>query len=191
MFWICDACPFGFRPDQDMAPTVAPYCDIRRRTDPQIWRQHWCHIDRSGANIGAILLRSVLLYRSWAVRTWYVCVCFGVTSLECCETRHRYSMATCSYLCLPKRFGCKISANCLGILSLKCETLVSSEAFRLVLKNCFTLLHARIEIDLVRVYNPRNRSRHQSCWSCWSLVRDRCILISHDDSPSDYLRKSE
>jgi hypothetical protein len=31
-------------------------------------------------------------------------MCFVVTSLECCEKRHRYSMVTCSYLCLPKIF---------------------------------------------------------------------------------------
>ena len=41
----------------------------------KIWRQRWRHIDRSGANVGAISIRSVLMYGSWAVHTWYVCLC--------------------------------------------------------------------------------------------------------------------
>ena len=93
MFWICDACPFGRRPDQDMVPTRAPYCDIHWRTDPQIWCHCWYHIDWS-----------VLMYGSWAVRTGYVSILAVVTLLKCWTTRHRYSMVTCLYLCLPKIF---------------------------------------------------------------------------------------
>ena len=54
--------------------------NVRRRTDPQIWRQRWRHINRSGANVGAISIRSVHKYGSYP----YLCTDRGQYILGMC-----------------------------------------------------------------------------------------------------------